>query len=215
MSQARHYSFLDKVVGQLDRGLRTVLGGVGEPSRPNPSSSETEAALSDAERRHSAGLLRVDHAGEVAAQALYQGQALTARDERIRTLLDHAAEEENDHLAWCEQRLGELGAKTSFLSPVWYGGSFAIGAVAGILGDRLSLGFLAETERQVIVHLEGHLNALPQADKKSRRILEQMREDEGAHATSAIDAGGVELAQPVKRVMGLLSRVMTGTAYWI
>ena len=181
----------------------------------NPSSALGETVLSDTERKHSAGLLRVDHAGEVAAQALYQGQALTARDERIRRMLEVAAEEENDHLAWCEQRLDELGAGTSVLNPLWYGGSFAIGAVAGFLGDRWSLGFLAETERQVVSHIESHLDALPKADDKSRAILEQMREDEGAHATSAVDAGGAELTPPVKRLMGLMSRVMTRTAYWV
>lgn len=192
-----------------------MLGGVGEPRRANPASSVTEAALSDAERKHSAGLLRVDHAGEVAAQALYQGQALTARSEQNRSLLDHAAEEENDHLAWCEQRLGELGAKTSLLNPLWYGGSFTIGALAGVLGDRWSLGFLAETERQVVAHLESHLDSLPEADAKSRVILERMWEDEGTHADSAIDAGGAELPKPVKRAMRVLSRVMTRTAYWV
>jgi len=215
MCAGRRYSFADRVVGQLDRGLRTVFGGVGQPSRPNPSSALGETVLSDTERKHSAGLLRVDHAGEVAAQALYQGQALTARDERIRRMLEVAAEEENDHLAWCEQRLDELGAGTSVLNPLWYGGSFAIGAVAGFLGDRWSLGFLAETERQVVSHIESHLDALPKADDKSRAILEQMREDEGAHATSAVDAGGAELTPPVKRLMGLMSRVMTRTAYWV
>jgi ubiquinone biosynthesis monooxygenase Coq7 len=160
-----------------------------------------------------AGLLRVDHAGEVCAQALYQGQALTARRADVRSRLEQAAREENDHLAWCGRRLEELGSHRSLLNPLWYAGSFAIGALAGLAGDRWSLGFLAETERQVVRHLDGHLADLPPDDMKSRAILEQMREDEGRHATTAVDAGAAELPGAVKGLMAGVSRVLTAVAY--
>jgi ubiquinone biosynthesis monooxygenase Coq7 len=159
--------------------------------------------------------MRVNHAGEVCAQALYQGQALTARQDDTRRQMAQAAEEENDHLLWCRHRIHELGGHTSLLNPLWYSGSLAIGAVTGLLGDKWSLGFLAETEQQVVRHLEGHLQRLPENDEKSRAILEQMKTDEGEHRMTALNAGGVELPDPVKRLMTLASRVMTTTAYRI
>ena len=156
--------------------------------------------------------MRVNHAGEVCAQALYQGQALTARRDETRQQMEQAAEEENDHLVWCRQRIHELGGHTSLLNPLWYTGSLAIGAFSGLLGDKWSLGFLAETEHQVVRHLEGHLQRLPEGDEKSRAILEQMKIDEGEHCTTARDAGGSALPEPVKKLMNLASRVMTTTA---
>lgn len=159
--------------------------------------------------------MRVNHAGEVCAQALYQGQALTARNTDVRAKLERAAQEENDHLAWTAERLGELGARPSYLNPLWYTGSLAIGAIAGMIGDRWSLGFLAETEHQVVEHLEGHLTRLPAEDRRSRALVEQMREDEGRHATTALEAGASELPLPARRIMRLVAKVMTTTAYWI
>ena len=208
-------SLLDRLIVNFDRGLRTVLGGARTTGRPNPSGVVEEANLTEAERHHAGGLMRVNHAGEVAAQALYHGQALTARRTDVSGILEQAALEENDHLAWCEDRLKQLGSRTSYLAPFWYAGSFAIGALAGLAGDRWSLGFLAETEHQVVAHLEGHLEKLPQGDERSRTIVEQMREDEGQHATTALKAGGAELPVPVRTLMGAVSKVMTRTAYWI
>jgi ubiquinone biosynthesis monooxygenase Coq7 len=166
-----------------------------------------------AARRHAAGLMRVNHAGEIAAQALYHGQALTARNPAVRRSLLEAARDETDHLAWCEQRVRELGDRTSLLAPVWYAGSFAIGALAGLAGDRTSLGFVAETERQVIEHLESHLHELPPDDERSRRIVEQMQADEDRHGSEARAAGGRELPRPVRELMRRTAKVMTGTAY--
>lgn len=203
----------DRLIVQLDQALRTVFGRPVTTGRPDPDHGLTSADLDEAARRHVAGLMRVDHAGEVCAQALYQGQAVTARREDVRARLEEAAREENDHLAWCERRLDELGSHRSLFNPVWYAGSFAIGALAGLAGDRWSLGFLAETERQVVRHLDRHLAELPPADSKSRAILEQMREDEGRHATTAVDAGAAELPGPVKVLMTGVSRVMTAVAY--
>lgn len=203
----------DRLIVQLDQALRTVFGRPVTTGRPDPDHGLTPADLDEAARRHVAGLMRVDHAGEVCAQALYQGQAVTAQREDVRARLEEAAREESDHLAWCERRLDELGSHRSLFNPLWYAGSFAIGALAGLAGDRWSLGFLAETERQVVRHLDGHLAELPPADSKSRAILEQMREDEGRHATTAVDAGAAELPGPVKALMTGVSRVMTAVAY--
>lgn len=208
---------------QLETGVRTVFGGVTPTGRVNPAelvSAEPDndaitQPLTDAERQLAGRLMRINHAGEVAAQGLYQGQALTAKLPLVREQMEQAASEENDHLNWCRQRAGELGTHTSLLDPAWYLGSVAIGAVAGLAGDKWSLGFVAETERQVVKHLEGHLAQLPQHDAKSRAILEQMRIDEGQHATTATSAGGIELPTPVKKIMGLMSKVMTKTAYRI
>ena len=195
-----------------DRALRTVFGEPIGAGRPDPAADLPEAELTEAVRATSLSLMRVNHAGEVCAQALYQGQALTARQRQTRSQLEQAAEEENDHLIWCRHRVHELGGQTSLLNPLWYSGSLAIGAFSGLLGDRWSLGFLAETEHQVVEHLEGHLDRLPEDDRKSRAILEQMKIDEGEHCTTARDAGGSELPEPVRKLMSLASRVMTTTA---
>lgn len=211
----RHYDLFDRLLLTVDRGLRTVFGEPPTSGRPDPAENQAEAALDEAERRDVARLMRVNHAGEVCAQALYQGQALTARLPGVRDKLERAALEENDHLSWCARRTRELGGRTSLLNPLWYTGSFAIGALAGLAGDKWSLGFLAETENQVVRHLDGHLARLPEQDARSRAVLEQMREDEGRHATTAFDAGGAELPAPVKALMTLTSKAMTRTAYWL
>jgi len=204
---------LDLLLAQADRALRT-LAATATAARPNPAGENQGSVLLDEDRKHAAGLMRVNHAGEVAAQALYQGQALTARDPAIREAMHHASEEEGDHLAWCEERLRELDARPSLLNPLWYAGSFAIGALAGALGDRVSLGFVAETERQVEGHLHAHLEKLPPEDERSRLILEQMKEDEAQHGARAREAGAVQLPAPVAQLMKLTSQVMTRTAYW-
>jgi ubiquinone biosynthesis monooxygenase Coq7 len=206
-------SFLDRVIVDLDRGLRGLQGDQRAEGRDNPAGDVPDAELTQTQRRHAAGLMRVDHAGEVAAQALYHGQAMTARTKRLRDTMEQAAREEGDHLRWCHERLEELGEQSSRLDPLWYLGSFVIGAAAGLAGDRWSLGFVVETERQVMRHLDGHLSSLPSADRRSRAILEQMRVDEGVHATAALQSGAAELPQPVKRLMTLSARVMTETAY--
>ena len=211
----RNASLVERIVLGLDQALHTLAGPYPTTGRPNPADTWPEAELSPRERRHVAGLMRVDHAGEVCAQALYQGQALTARLEAVRERMEQAAAEENDHLEWCAQRLRELGSRPSLLNPFWYLGAFAIGAAAGLAGDRWSLGFVAETERQVVAHLEGHLRRLPPQDRRSRAILEQMKEDEGRHATGAMEAGGAELPRPVRHLMRMASRVMTTVAYYV
>lgn len=212
---ARRYSPLDRLIDTFDQALHTILGPAPVPSRPNPAATQPEPELAPAERELAGRLMRVNHAGEISAQALYQGQALTARLPTVRGKMEQAAIEENDHLAWTEERIHELGTHVSYLAPFWYAGSFAIGALAGVAGDKWSLGFVVETERQVIRHLEGHLAQLPAHDAKDRAILEQMRDDEAHHATTALGAGAAELPPPVKQLMALTSKVMTGTAYWI
>ena len=204
----------DALILQFDRALRTVFAPAVS-RRPHPDDGVPEGALSDAERRQAAGLMRVNHSGEVCAQALYQGQALTARNPEAARALREASEEETEHLAWCERRLTELGSHKSYLNALWYTGSFAIGVLAGALGDRWNLGFLAETERQVEGHLDGHLQRLPEQDAKSRAIVEQMKADEIRHAETAIAHGGAELPLPVKLAMKLSSKIMTQTAYWV
>jgi ubiquinone biosynthesis monooxygenase Coq7 len=191
---------------------------MGKPvvtQRSYPAENIDDCELDDVDRKHIAGLMRVNHSGEVSAQALYQGQSITARNEEVRSKLEQAALEENDHLVWTENRLRELGGSTSHLNPVWYAGSFAIGALAGIIGDKWNLGFLAETEHQVVKHLGQHLEKLPDKDSRSRAILEQMKTDEARHATTALDHGGAELPTPVKKLMQAMSKVMTRSAYWI
>lgn len=209
------YSPIDRFIHGLDQALRTTLGPAPEPSRPNPAAALTEAELTTTERELAGRLMRINHAGEISAQALYQGQALTARLPTVRNKMEQAADEENDHLAWTAERISELGTHTSVVAPLWYAGSFAIGALAGIAGDKWSLGFVVETEHQVVRHLDAHLARLPEQDAKSRAILEQMRMDEAQHATTAIAAGAAELPVPVKSLMALTSKVMTRTAYWI
>ena len=212
---SRQYSFFDQFVHGLDQALHTILGPAPEASRPNPAANLAETELAASERELAGRLMRINHAGEISAQALYQGQALTARLPTVRDKMEQAAIEENDHLAWTEERIRELGTHTSVLAPFWYAGSFTIGALAGIAGDKWSLGFVAETEHQVIRHLDSHLARLPAHDTKSRAILEQMRVDEARHATTALAAGGATLPEPVKQLMALTSKVMTSTAYWL
>ncbi|MCR4299991.1 MAG: 2-polyprenyl-3-methyl-6-methoxy-1,4-benzoquinone monooxygenase [Sulfuricaulis sp.] len=211
----RTHSGLDRLMDQLDQALHTVFGPVPMPSRSSPSTDGNDAGLEAAGRELSGRLMRVNHAGEICAQALYQGQAATAQLPQVRGKMEQAAQEENDHLAWTEERIRELGGHISYLNPLWYAGSFAIGALAGVIGDKWSLGFVAETEKQVVKHLEGHLQRLPAEDNKSRAILEQMRDDEGRHATVAIESGGAELPEPVRQAMRCASKIMTRTAYWI
>lgn len=202
----------DAFILQFDKALRTVFASA-QTRREYPDAGLPEAEMSDAEKRHAAGLMRVNHSGEVCAQALYQGQALTARNPEAARALLEASDEETEHLAWCEKRLNELGSHKSFLNPIWYAGSFALGALAGALGDKWNLGFLAETERQVEGHLDGHLSKLPAQDAKSRAIVEQMKADEIKHADTAIAHGGAELPEPVKQSMRLTSKVLTIAAY--
>jgi ubiquinone biosynthesis monooxygenase Coq7 len=209
----RQYSPADKFLMHLDTGLRTVFGRPRITERPNPAEHIEETELTEAEKDLAGRLMRINHAGEVAAQGLYEGQSLTARLPEVRDKMERAAMEENDHLAWCESRINELGSHKSLLNPLWYGGSLAIGAIAGLAGDKWSLGFVTETERQVVRHLDSHLAQLSEKDQKSRVILEQMKEDEGHHATTALHAGGAELPMPIKKLMTLTSKVMTRTAY--
>lgn len=211
----RQMSALDHFIANIDQGVRTIFGKPDVTERNNPARNIDEPELSDTEKRHSAGLMRVNHAGEIAAQALYQGQALTARNSRVREKMERAAKEENDHLDWCETRLDELGSHTSRLAPIWYTGSLAIGAIAGIAGDKWSLGFVVETERQVEKHLDNHLEDISEKDTKSRAIIEQMKEDEIHHADMALNAGGAPLPAPIKGLMKLTSKIMTETAYRI
>jgi ubiquinone biosynthesis monooxygenase Coq7 len=211
----RHYSPIDQFLIHADTALRTVVGSPQATHRPYPAKDVEDCSMDTAESRHIAGLMRVNHSGEVSAQALYQGQSITARNDEVRKKLEQAALEENDHLVWTENRLKELGERTSLLNPLWYAGSFAIGAFAGALGDKWNLGFLAETEHQVVEHLDEHLSKIPDSDKRSRAILEQMKIDEAKHATTALDHGGETLPMPVKKLMQAMSKVMTRTTYWI
>ena len=209
----RHYSPIDQFLIHADNALRTVIGKPLATQRPYPAENIEDSPMQSDESRRVAGLMRVNHAGEVSAQALYQGQSITARNKDVRAKLEQAALEENDHLVWTENRLHELGERTSLLNPIWYAGSFAIGAFAGALGDRWNLGFLAETEHQVVKHLDEHLMQLPDNDKRSRAILQQMKTDEARHATTALDHGGKPLPTPVRKLMQAMSKVMTRTAY--
>ncbi len=212
---SRQYDLADRLVFNLNRALVTLTGSDTPDRRPNPGRDVEPAPMEDAEKRHAGRLMRVNHAGEVAAQALYHGQSVTARLDQVREAMDQAADEEADHLAWCEQRLDELGTPPSRLAPLWYTGSFAIGALAGLAGDRWSLGFVTETEDQVCRHLDDHLERLPEDDGRSRAILEQMKADEMHHGQTARDAGGADLPEPVRNVMRLVSRIMTNGAYWL
>jgi ubiquinone biosynthesis monooxygenase Coq7 len=204
----------DRFIGEFDRALRAIAG-VANAARVSPGESKPEALLDEREQDHVVGLMRVNHVGEVCAQALYQGQALTARDPHARASLEQAAREEQDHLAWSADRIHELGGRPSLLNPLWYAGSFAIGAAAGALGDRWNLAFLAETERQVEEHLTGHLDRLPAADERTRAIVEAMRADEAKHRMTAVRLGAAELPSPVRAAMRFASRVMTTVAYRI
>ncbi len=203
---------IDPLVIGFDRALRT-LAGIASSVRPNPAANTPEGSLTSEERRHAAGLMRVNHTGEVCAQALYEAQALTARGADARMRLLQAAREEGDHLAWTQQRLTELGSRTSLANPFWYAGSFAIGICAGLAGDPTSLGFVAETERQVEEHLTGHMDRLPPADARSRLIVAAMRNDEVRHGIAARDAGATDLPWPVRGIMRATAKLMTVTAY--
>ncbi|HKQ26361.1 MAG TPA: 2-polyprenyl-3-methyl-6-methoxy-1,4-benzoquinone monooxygenase [Burkholderiales bacterium] len=203
---------IDRLIIGFDRALRTLYGHPVS-LRPLPGQNLPSVELTAAEKRHAAALMRVNHSGEVCAQALYQGQALTARGTAAREALQRAAAEETEHLAWTAQRIDELGGRSSILNPVLYAGSFAIGALSGLLGDKWNMGFLAETERQVEGHLDGHLEQLPLRDDKSRAIVAQMKEDEARHADTALANGAAELPAPVKQAMRISSRLMTGSTY--
>jgi ubiquinone biosynthesis monooxygenase Coq7 len=203
---------LDHFIAEFDRALRAVAG-VAQASRPSPAEQIPESSMAAEHRSHAAALMRVNHVGEVCAQALYQGQALTARQPAAREALEKAAREEEDHLAWSADRVRELGDRLSLLNPLWYAGSFAIGAAAGALGDKWNFAFLAETERQVEEHLAGHLDTLPAEDRRTRAVVEAMRADEARHRASAMELGAAELPEPVKRAMRLASMVMTTVAY--
>ena len=212
---ARHIDRLDRLVIAFDRALRGIARADHASESGSPADSVADDVLDERERRHSAGLMRVNHAGEVAAQALYRGQSLMARDTATRDAMEQAAREESDHLVWCRGRLEELGSRPSRLDPLWYAGSLAIGAMAALAGDRWSLGFVAETERQVVEHLDDHLGRLPEGDRRSRALLRRMRADEQRHATRARAAGGTVLPPVVRRAMRAASKVMTRTAYRI
>ena len=215
MTTQRHYSPIDRLLLQADTAMRTLLPFSGQPYRTSPAIVQPEAQMSETDTRHVAGLMRINHTGEVCAQALYQGQALTAKLPNVRKAMEHSAEEEVDHLAWCEQRIRQLGSHPSVLNPLFYGLSFGIGAAAGLISDKVSLGFVAATEQQVCKHLDEHLEQLPAGDEKSRAILEQMRVDEEHHAESALDAGGFRFPAPVRFGMSLMAKVMTKSTYRI
>ena len=211
----RRLSLIDRVISEVDSVVRTVASKGNQAGRPSPSDGHSEGELSAQERNHIAGLMRVNHTGEVCAQALYQGQALTAKLPTVREEMQQAAEEEVDHLVWCEERLRELDSHTSVLNPAWYGLSFALGAIAGAIGDRVSLGFVAATEERVCNHLKDHLKQLPEEDRKSRLILQQMLEDEERHGENALAAGGTDFPKPVKDAMTTVSKLMTESSYRI
>jgi len=211
----RQYSLFDSLIMETDKALKTVFGQPETTDRALPGKDLQDQELTAQEQAISARLMRVNHAGEVSAQALYQGQALTATLPEVRSAMEQAALEENDHLVWCQQRVDDFGSHTSVLNPLWYAGSFVMGAVAGKIGDKWSLGFVAETEKQVVKHLDEHLEQISDQDVKSRAILEQMKTDELHHGTIALEAGGATLPKPVQVVMGLMSKVMTKTSYWI
>lgn len=214
-SSSRQYTFFDQAIINFNNALQTIAGTKTSSSRPSPANNLVEAPLTTTQRLEVIRLMRVNHVGEVCAQALYQGQSLTAQSTAIKEKLMQAAREEEDHLAWCEQRIKELGGQTSLLNPVWYTASLLIGALAGFISDHISLGFLAETEHQVEQHLASHLKKLPAADEKSTRILEQMRLDEMQHALTAEEAGATPLPEVIKILMRLMSKMMTMTTYWI
>lgn len=213
---SRRLSLIDNFIINADRALRTLAAGSDMTcERPSPARPLDEAELSDSERKQAAALMRVNHTGEVCAQALYQGQALTAKLPQVRDEMKKAAEEEIDHLVWCQERIDSLGSHTSYLNPVWFGLSFAIGAGAGLVSDKVSLGFVAATEHQVCKHLQSHLELLPTNDVRSRAVVEQMLEDEARHESMALSAGGYDFPAPVKGLMMIVSKAMTKTSYYI
>lgn len=215
LTSKRHYTFLDRLCLGVDQAIRTLSENVKTTGAPYPAATVEENRLSEKQRQHSAALMRINHAGEVCAQALYHGQGVVSRSNTLQMSMQQAAIEEGDHLAWCKRRLDELGSHPSYLKPLWYAGSFCIGMVAGMIGDKWSLGFVAETERQVIKHLETHLQLLPAQDQRSYQILLKMESDEAKHRDEAILAGAHELPDIIKRGMALTSKLMVKTAYWI
>ncbi len=215
MNSQRHYTFLDRLCLSLDQVVRTLNHQAKTTGHPNPAKDIEESVLNDKQRERSAALMRINHAGEVCAQALYHGQGVISRDVDVQEKMQRAAIEEGDHLSWCHERLEELGSHTSYLNPLWYAGSFCIGVVAGIMGDKWSLGFVAETERQVIQHLQGHLHLLPRQDQRSYHIIKKMEEDERHHRDDAMACGAKELPDILKKSMAMTSKIMVKTAYWI
>jgi ubiquinone biosynthesis monooxygenase Coq7 len=209
----RHYSTLDRIISAVDEALRISTGEAPAPQRQNPAGNLGSVELDEQQRRHVAGLMRINHTGEVCAQALYAGQAATARNDATRESMQSAADEEIDHLSWCEDRLKELDSRPSVLNPLWYAGSFAIGAAAGIAGDDWSLGFVKETENQVEAHLQDHLERLPEGDARSQAILDQMKIDEAKHADMAEAAGARALPEPIRRAMAATADFMKALAY--
>ena len=209
----RRLTRIDRAISEIERALSTVFDPMPVAERPSPAIGIPDLELDETQRRHAAGLMRVNHTGEVCAQALYSGQAAVARDEQTRAQLLAAAGEETDHLAWCGERLGELSSRPSLLNPIWYAGSFAIGAVAALINDRVSLGFVVETERQVEAHLGEHLEKLPDADARSRAIVAQMQVEEARHGANALAAGAIELPEPVPAIMRFAAGVMKAVAY--
>ena len=211
----RQYSKLDNIIMQIDAVLRDSSKSSEHSTREYPGDLYPHSELNEQEKRHVSGLMRINHAGEISAQALYKAQAMTAIDDELKDTMKQSAYEESSHLKWCERRLDELGGRTSYLSPIWYFGSFGIGVLAGCFGDKLNLGFIAETEYQVVKHLDSHLEQLPKNDERSRAILEQMRKDELHHAKTAETSGAKNLPKEVRFIMTLVSKIMTKTAYYI
>jgi len=215
MSSYRHYSIFDQLCLGVDQALRAVYNNPKTTGRLYPAASEVEPVMTSEQRRYSSALMRINHSGEVCAQALYHGQSMVSRSGAVKEKMNQAAIEEGDHLAWCMLRINELGSHASYLNLLWYLGSFSIGFAAGLVGDQWSLGFLAETENQVVRHLEKHLMLLPEQDKRSYKILQQMRLDEALHRDDAMKAGASVLPAPVKKLMALVSKVMVKVAYWV
>ena len=211
----RNLTPFDRLLTKVDNLLRTVAGSSIHTTRENPARHIDDKPMSATEKSHAAALMRINHAGEIAAQGLYQGHATITHNPSIKKHMQCAADEERDHLAWCDQRLKELDARPSHLNPIWYGGAFALGVASGILGDRWSLGFIEETERQVVQHLTEHLDRLPVNDEKSRAIIYKMRDEEALHGANAKDAGASDLPVPIRLFMRLTAKIMTGTAYWL
>ena len=211
----RRLTPLDRLIGEVDTVMRTLTSRGNTAGRPSPADGHSESELDARSQKHVAGLMRVNHTGEVCAQALYQGQALTAKLAQVREEMQEAAAEEVDHLVWCEERLRQLNSRPSLLNPAWYGMSFALGALAGAVGDAVSLGFVAATEERVCTHLKEHLRQLPEDDRRSRLILQQMLEDEERHGENALAAGGQRFPRPVKEVMSAISQLMTRSSYYL
>ena len=211
----RNYNFFDKLCFGVDQAVRALTDTVKTTDAPFPEKDIENKQLSEEQAKHSARLMRINHAGEICAQALYQGQSFVAKDHKIQAKMDEAALEEGNHLKWCKQRLDELHSHTSYLNPFWYCGSFCLGLLAGMIGDKWSMGFLAETERQVVKHLEGHLALLKIEDPRSYHVLQQMQEDEARHRDEALALGGKELPHVVKQAMSLTSKIMVKISYWV